>query len=76
MTEEKRQEFLQQNRQMAGRALRVLAAAERPWQTLPQARAETLEQELCFIGLAGMIDRCGLRCRRRSAGADRRESAQ
>ena len=56
MTEEKRQEFLQQNRQMAGRALRVLAAAERPWRTLPQARAETLEQELCFIGLAGMID--------------------
>ncbi len=56
MTEEKRRQFLQQNRQMAGRALRVLAAAERQWQTLPETDPGTLERELCFIGLAGLMD--------------------
>ena len=58
MTEEKRQEILRDNKGMADRALRVLAAAVRNWgDTLPDdISPESLEQELCFVGLAGMID--------------------
>ena len=58
MTEEKRQAILLDNKSMADRALRVLAAAQRFWgNTLPEdISPESLEQELCFIGLAGMID--------------------
>ena len=43
---------------MADKALRVLAAAERFWPGgLPEdVEPESLEQQLCFIGLAGMID--------------------
>ena len=57
LTEEKRQEFLTANRQYADRALRVLAAATRSWEEKPScSSAEELEQQLCFIGLTGMID--------------------
>ena len=58
MTEEKRQAILRDNKAMADRALRVLAAAQRSWgDSLPEEISpETLEQDLCFIGLAGMID--------------------
>jgi Ca2+-transporting ATPase len=42
---------------MADRALRVLAAAYRTWEARPEEYSdENLERELCFIGLAGMID--------------------
>ena len=42
---------------MADRALRVLAAACRSWpQMPPDNQPETLEQQLTFIGLTGMID--------------------
>ena len=58
MTEEKRRAILLENKAMADRALRVLAAAQRSWgDKLPEdISPETLEQGLCFIGLAGMID--------------------
>ena len=58
MTEEKRRAILLENKAMADRALRVLAAAQRSWgDKLPEdISSETLEQDLCFIGLAGMID--------------------
>ncbi len=58
MTEEKRRAILLENKAMADRALRVLAAAQRSWgDKLPEdISPETLEQNLCFIGLAGMID--------------------
>lgn len=57
MTDAKRQEILAANKGMADRALRVLAAAARWWKTEPTDFApENLEQELCFIGLTGMID--------------------
>ena len=58
MTEEKRRAILLENKAMADWALRVLAAAQRSWgDTLPEdISPETLEQDLCFIGLAGMID--------------------
>ena len=58
MTEEKRRAILLENKAMADRALRVLAAAQRSWgDKLPEdISPETLEQDLWFIGLAGMID--------------------
>ena len=57
LTEEKRREILSVNHSMADRALRVLAAAERRWDALPEdCSPGNLERELCFIGLTGMID--------------------
>ncbi|WP_295340615.1 cation-translocating P-type ATPase [uncultured Subdoligranulum sp.] len=57
MTEAKRSEWLARNKGMADRALRVLAAAQRLWPEQPASHEpEFLEQELCFVGLTGMID--------------------
>lgn len=56
MTDEIRQAIIQQNKEMADRALRVLCAAMRTYKEHPGNDAETLEQELCYIGLTGMID--------------------
>lgn len=52
-----REKILAENKAMADRALRVLAAAFRSWESRPADYSdEALEQNLCFIGLAGMID--------------------
>ena len=57
MTEAKRSELLARNKGMADRALRVLAAAQRLWPEQPASHEpDFLEQELCFVGLTGMID--------------------
>ena len=57
MTDEYRAEIAAANKQMADRALRVLACAERVWKDAPASyEPEALETDLCFIGLAGMID--------------------
>lgn len=57
MTDADRREILSQNKRMADSALRVLAAATRELQAMPDTlSAEKLECELCFIGLCGMID--------------------
>ena len=57
MTEEYRQQILSANKNMADRALRVLACAERFWSAQPEScEPEYLEQKLCFTGLCGMID--------------------
>ena len=57
MTEEYRQKILAANKEMADRALRVLASAERAWESAPKSsEPEYLEKELCFLGLTGMID--------------------
>ena len=57
MTEEKRAEIMADNKTMADRALRVLAAAKRDWTEMPaDTAAEYLEQDLVFLGLVGMID--------------------
>ena len=57
MTGAKRGEILSANKAMADKALRVLAAAKRDWGERPGGNSpEYLERELCFIGLAGMID--------------------
>ena len=58
MTDDRRREILADNHRMAAQALRVLAAASRPWpHGAPEDQSPAhLEQELCFIGLTGMID--------------------
>ncbi|MDF2908903.1 MAG: ATPase [Herbinix sp.] len=57
MTEAKRQEIIKDNKRMADKALRVLAAAYRTYETEPsEFTPEALEKELVFIGLTGMID--------------------
>ena len=57
MTQAKLDEIMAANKAMADKALRVLAAAKRDWNERPSDNSpEALEQELCFIGLTGMID--------------------
>ena len=57
MTEELRGEILNANKKMADQALRVLCAARRNWDRIPEScEPEALEQELCYLGLSGMID--------------------
>ena len=57
LTDAKRAEILAQNTEMASRALRVLGAAFRDWDNMPKdQQPETLEQDLVFIGLVGMVD--------------------
>ena len=55
--EDKRREVLGQNRDLASHALRVLGVAYRPLDAVPDSpQPGTLEKELTFIGLLGMID--------------------
>lgn len=57
LTEEKRAEIMSKNKDMADRALRVLAGACREYSQLPQDMSpQALESELVFLGLYGMID--------------------
>ncbi|MGI5936386.1 MAG: calcium-translocating P-type ATPase, PMCA-type [Oscillospiraceae bacterium] len=57
INDEVRGEILRANRDMASRALRVLMAAMRLHETEPKdCTPEALEQNLCFVGLTGMID--------------------
>ena len=56
MTDEIRQAIVDSNKAMADKALRVLCAAMRTYKEQPSNEAQELEQELCYIGLAGMID--------------------
>lgn len=57
LTDDIRKEILATNKNMADRALRVLAAASREWTSEPSDYSDiALEQELCFVGLTGMID--------------------
>ncbi len=57
ITKEYTDEILAANKAMADKALRVLACAQRVWNEKPeQFEAEYLEDNLCFIGLSGMID--------------------
>ena len=57
LTDEAREEILAENKKLAGKALRVLAAALKPHEVAPtDFSPAALERELCFIGLTGMID--------------------
>ncbi len=52
-----REEIISQNREMAGQALRVLCGAQRSWDSIPDNQEPgNLEEELCYLGLSGMID--------------------
>jgi len=57
MTDAFIKEILAANKQMADKALRVLACAQRVYTEKPSSfEPEALECELCFVGLCGMID--------------------
>jgi len=57
MTDTLRRTIMHNNKGMADRALRVLAAAYRRFDVIPATfEPENLEQDLVFIGLTGMID--------------------
>ena len=57
MTEEYKNSILTANKDMADKALRVLACAQKIWTEEPASYdAELLEESLCFLGLCGMID--------------------
>ena len=57
LTAELRRSILEQNHDMASKALRVLAVACRPLQDVPVCLTpENVEQDLVFVGLLGMID--------------------
>ncbi|MDR0949245.1 MAG: calcium-translocating P-type ATPase, PMCA-type [Lachnospiraceae bacterium] len=53
ITQSQMEHFLAQNKEMADRALRVLAAAYRKWQQEPK---EPEESHLVYIGMTGMMD--------------------
>ncbi|MBQ5362587.1 MAG: cation-translocating P-type ATPase [Clostridia bacterium] len=57
MTEAYKNQILTANKTMADKALRVLACAQRTWDAAPASyEPEALEENLCFVGLCGMID--------------------
>lgn len=57
ITDADRANILAENKAMADDALRVLLAAYREYNTLPDTiKPQTLEQDLIYIGLTGMID--------------------
>ena len=57
MTPEIQESILKQNKAMADKALRVLAAATKKLSEEPAVyEPEAVENDLCFIGLCGMID--------------------
>ena len=57
MTDEKRAEILATNKNMADRALRVLAVGLKSLESVPEEyEAQKVENNLTFVGLVGMID--------------------
>ena len=59
LTQEKRKEILERNKVFADSALRVLAAAYKVYDDVPSDfEPETLECDMVFIGLTGMMDPC------------------
>ena len=57
LTDDIRAEIIASNKSLAGRALRVLLAATRSYDAPPDCHLpESLENDLCYIGLAGMAD--------------------
>lgn len=57
LTDDLRTEFLNENKDMADEALRVLALAFKNYQSVPQNLEPTnLEKDLVLVGLCGMID--------------------
>ena len=59
MTDEIRNEIISKNKEFASRALRVLCAAYKTYDSAPTSfEPQDLEHDLIFIGIVGMIDPC------------------
>jgi len=57
LTEQRRNNVLHHNSEMAGKALRVLGAAYKAYPEMPEnVQPEFLEKDMIFVGLCGMID--------------------
>lgn len=56
ITEADKENILKANKQMADRALRVLMASQAIHDEMPAAINTSVENDLCFLGLVGMID--------------------
>ncbi|MBR7101825.1 MAG: calcium-translocating P-type ATPase, PMCA-type [Clostridia bacterium] len=56
LTDSDRAEILSLNKNMADRALRVLCGAYKEYAEIPEEKAESMECDLVYIGLVGMID--------------------
>jgi P-type Ca2+ transporter type 2C len=57
LTDQKRKEVLEEVSGMASQALRVMGVAYRPLASIPDTcSSDTVERELTFVGLLGMID--------------------
>lgn len=57
LTEDAKKEILAANKSMADKALRILAGAKKIWYNEPDNfEPSNIEQGLCLLGLAGMID--------------------
>ena len=57
MNDEIRKDILSANKAMADKALRVLAVAKKDLDSVPSSyEPEAIENDLCFVGLVGMID--------------------
>ncbi len=58
MSGELRSQITEKNEDMAGQALRVMASAQRDWGSEPPENfnADTLENDMTFVGLSGIID--------------------
>lgn len=59
MTEEKRREILRQNKEMADKALRVLAAAARPWDEKPEVYESGTTGSVALLPWSYRDDRSG-----------------
>ena len=57
-TEDKKKEVLEENTRLAKKALRVMAYAFKPYETLEneELTTENIEKDMVFVGLTGMID--------------------
>ncbi len=59
MTDDIKENIKSKNKEFADKALRVLGAAYREYENVPEDfEAESLEKDLTFIGFVGMIDPC------------------
>lgn len=59
MTPKIKEEIISKNKEFASKALRVLCAAYKEYETMPESQDSSyLEKDLTFIGIVGMIDPC------------------
>ncbi|MBQ9704486.1 MAG: HAD-IC family P-type ATPase, partial [Clostridia bacterium] len=56
LTDNDRENILALNKSMADRALRVLCGSYKLYDAVPEEKAESMETELTYVGLVGMID--------------------